>query len=195
MLSTIPKLADKAFIIGYLFPVLSFFAALLLLSPEIRPMSDIIDLITNGKSIDKLIYLSLIVWGMSIFMLSLNQLLYKFLEGYTWPNSKIKTQMRSLELRRFKKMKAHLDELGRQWKACGDQVSNNVKIEYDELLMTLATQFPSEEELILPTRFGNAIRAFEDYSRQIYGADSIPLWVHLNTVIPKEFQTSVEDAR
>jgi hypothetical protein len=29
----------------------------------------------------------------------------------------------------------------------------------------------------------------------VYGADSIPLWIHLNTVIPKEFQASLEDAR
>jgi len=63
------------------------------------------------------------------------------------------------------------------------------------IIAELATQFPSEERLILPTRFGNAIRSFEDYSRKVYGADSIPLWLHLNTVIPKEFQATLEDAR
>jgi hypothetical protein len=57
------------------------------------------------------------------------------------------------------------------------------KREYDDLLIELVVQFPSEQRLILPTRFGNAIRAFEDYSRQVYGADGIPLWIHLKLIL------------
>lgn len=57
------------------------------------------------------------------------------------------------------------------------------------------TNFPTRRELILPTRFGNAIRAFELYSSDVYGADSIPLWLNLATVVPKDFQSALEDAR
>jgi hypothetical protein len=194
MLSTIPKLADKAFIIGFLLPVIIFFAALLFLFADLALVSDILKLLMSKDNIEKIVYLSLVVWWLSIVMMLLNHFLYQVVEGYKWPISTF-AQAWSHEMRRFERKRRRLKELQKEWKVAGDQFPDAFKCEHDDLLIELGTQFPSEHRLILPTRFGNSIRAFEDYSRQVYGADSIPLWVHLNTVIPKEFQVSIEDAR
>ncbi len=192
MLSTIPKLVDKAFIIGFLVPVILFFVALLFLFSDFPWVSDILTQKIND--IEKILYISLLVWTFSIFMMMVNHLLYQVVEGYRWPISKL-AGARSRELRRFEKKTQRFDELNRQWIVAGDQFPDACKREYDKLLIELVTEFPSDQNFLLPTRFGNAIRAFEGYSKQVYGADSIPLWVHLTTVIPKEFQASLEDAR
>jgi hypothetical protein len=96
----------------------------------------------------------------------------------------------SKEVRRFKAFSQELEKLGQSW---GESEETDQK--YDTLLTKLKTQFPSNEKFVLPTRFGNVIAAFEDYPTEVYGADPIPLWLHLNTVMSKEFQSAVEDAR
>ncbi|WGJ15912.1 hypothetical protein QEV83_06570 [Methylocapsa sp. D3K7] len=101
----------------------------------------------------------------------------------------------SWEKRRFEVKSQQLELLRQQWIDEGDDFPYELQHQYEELLRKFVAEFPSEPRLILPTRFGNAIRAFEDYSRRIYGADSIALWIHLCTVIPKDFQAAVENAR
>jgi hypothetical protein len=198
MLSTIPKLADKTFIIGYLFPTTAFLVALLFLLSDISPFSSVNDLIQSDKNFDKVIYLGLLVWGLSIILMILNHSLYQIIEGYTWPIPQLAKRLGSKQLQRFRQLSTRLEDLGLEWEAWGESFPNlpfPKEQEYDDLLIELKTKFPSKDKLVLPTRFGNAIAAFEDYPRDIYGADPIPLWIHLNTVIPKEFQSSVEDAR
>lgn len=58
-----------------------------------------------------------------------------------------------------------------------------------------AERFPDNERWLLPTAFGNTIRAFEVYSRVIYGLDAIPGWERLLTVIPKDYRTLIDDAK
>jgi hypothetical protein len=46
--------------------------------------------------------------------------------------------------------------------------------------------YPKSRNEILPTAFGNAIRAFEVYSRARYGVDSIPAWSRIIAVVPDD---------
>ena len=39
------------------------------------------------------------------------------------------------------------------------------------------------------------MRAFEMYPAEVYGADSITIWLRLGSVIPKDFQELINDAR
>lgn len=195
MLSTLPKLADKSFIVGFLLPVILFLVALLFLFSDVGWVLDILHAFLSRNKIEQFVYIALLVWCLSVFMMMLNQLLYQIVEGYKWPISKF-SQLWSRERRRFEEKRQRFKELEEQWwraKEDRTELKDDLKREHDMLLKELVTQFPSEDQL-LPTRFGNAIRAFEDYGRQVYGADGIPLWIHLNTVIPKEFQDALEDA-
>ena len=198
MLSTIPKLADKSFIIGYLFPIIVFLLSLFFLFHDLLFFSTINDIILSDRKFEKLLYSTLVVWGFAIVLLTLNQTLFQLVEGYIWPIPQLMRFMGSPELRRFRKKSKQLEDLKQEWRtaiAVGLKFPDASEREHDELSMQLVTQFPSEERLILATRFGNAIRAFEDYSRNVFGADSIPLSIHLNIVMSKEFKESVEDAR
>jgi hypothetical protein len=49
--------------------------------------------------------------------------------------------------------------------------------------------------LTLPTRFGNAIRSFEVYSRIIYGLEAIDGWPRLLAVIPADYRQAIDDAK
>lgn len=53
--------------------------------------------------------------------------------------------------------------------------------------------FPPDPESVLPTRLGNAIRAFEYYANQRYKIDPITIWPRLLAVLPKEFLDEIED--
>ena len=48
---------------------------------------------------------------------------------------------------------------------------------------------------MLPTRFGNVIRSCETYPLKVYGVDSIPAWLRLIAVTPKDYQSLIDDAR
>jgi len=46
--------------------------------------------------------------------------------------------------------------------------------------------FPSTRKMVLPTKLGNTIAAFEDYSRTRYGMDSIALWARLIPILKEK---------
>ncbi len=46
--------------------------------------------------------------------------------------------------------------------------------------------YPSVREMVLPTKLGNTIAAFEDYPRTRYGMDSIALWARLIPILKEE---------
>jgi hypothetical protein len=69
------------------------------------------------------------------------------------------------------------------------------KLEYLRLKRTLALEYPEQRELVLPTRFGNVLRAFEMYAGDVYGVESIHAWPRLLAVVPKDYQAMLADAR
>lgn len=50
-------------------------------------------------------------------------------------------------------------------------------------LRDLDERYPSERAWILPTRFGNAMRAFESYSKSRWGLDPIATWPRLDPLL------------
>ena len=59
----------------------------------------------------------------------------------------------------------------------------------------MVTQYPDDEFWLLPTSFGNSIRAFEVYSRIMYGIDAIEGWSRLLAVIPTEYLEKINDSK
>jgi len=70
----------------------------------------------------------------------------------------------------------------------------SAKVAADRRRRELVDRFPYNRHLVLPTRFGNAVRAFEVYSQVVYNLDSIPAWPRLLAVIPKDFSASIAEA-
>ena len=85
MLSSLPKLADRAFIFGFFLPTLLFSLAVLILFRDFRIPNELLhDLV--AQDIAKAAYVLLLVWVLAIALSVLNHPLYRFLEGYTFPN-------------------------------------------------------------------------------------------------------------
>ena len=52
-----------------------------------------------------------------------------------------------------------------------------------------------DDDQILPTKFGNAIRAFETYGKTRFNMDSQTLWHELLAVAPRNIQSEIDSAR
>jgi len=194
MLSTLPNLANKAFIIGFFLPTLLFVLALAGLFHDQSWAQAWFAVATQKEGWDSLAYFVVAVWGASVLLMMTNDLQLKLLEGYLWPVSKMAFLQRRQEAR-FQEKKARADQLMAQAETEGDNFPDTAASELAELLQELVREFPPDAANRLPTRLGNAIRAFEVYSNKVYGADSIPLWLHLSTGIAADFQSALDDAR
>lgn len=65
------------------------------------------------------------------------------------------------------------------------------KAKYDYL--KLETIFPIDEELLLPTRLGNIIRAAELYPAEKYAVPGVMLWPRLLQLLPKDLKDQLEE--
>jgi hypothetical protein len=63
------------------------------------------------------------------------------------------------------------------------------------LMKKLASNYPDQKELLLPTSFGNTIRAFEVYPRVMYGLEGIEGWSRILAVVPREYRELIDDAK
>lgn len=62
------------------------------------------------------------------------------------------------------------------------------------LTSELDAGFPTSPEFIMPTRFGNILRAAELYPNKRYGIDAVPLWGRLAFVMPIDGMEKVNEA-
>jgi hypothetical protein len=193
VLSSLPKLADRAFVLGALLPTLLFGVTLLFFFHDQKPVSLFVDALTD-KDIGKGAYLLLAVWAGAVLILMMNLPLYRFLEGYTLP----KWLAKPLQERHRKRLGMAIKEIQSLydlWAQTGINFPADKLERYQTARRNLVQWMPSRLEDILPTRFGNAIKAFEVYPRDIYGADSIVIWLRLVSVLPSSLLELIQGAR
>ncbi len=128
-------------------------------------------------------------------LIVLNQSINRALEGY-WPFG-LRFRLRGREVARYKQLQALLDQVEDKF----DHSSKSDE-DYDELVdkrrmlhYELATRYPDEKQFILPTRFGNTIRAIERYPSVMYGADFVEVWPRLRAVTPADFLDEVDSSK
>lgn len=192
MLATLPKLADRAFIIGFFLPSLLFALVLLALFGNYLPPDAVGKLILEKEFAGAVLF-GVVVWVLGLVMLVLNLWLYRILEGYL-PPLKWRTHRRDAYIAAHRVAKAEALTLRARWSLEGDRFPAADYARYAELSQLLGSS-PAEESDFLPTAFGNAIKAFEVYPREVYGADGVPLWLHLGAVAPKEMMEQASLAR
>ena len=193
MLSSLPKLADRTFIIGFFLPALLFGVALLRLFRDHEPSGAVWEGLKATEPRVAVFFL-LAVWTASVVLSTVNLEIYKILEGYRWPVSALKSA-RARFREQLASKKREVDELRAAWKAQGNAFPAQKQERYGDLREELLTKYPERDTDVLPTRFGNAIRSFETYPRVIYGVDAVAVWPRLCVVIPKNVADQVSDAR
>jgi len=108
--------------------------------------------------------------------------LYRVLEGYVGPKA-----LRAWGARSQRNAKWRLKSRVRR---LSNQTDPDAAILYEAL-----ARFPEDDNQILPTRLGNAIRAFETYGHARFRLDSQGLWFELIAVCPGKLQDELDNSR
>lgn len=210
------------FIVASFVPALGFIVSNVLIFLPIMPPSirDYIKEIGNNfLQVTIVVLLFTILLGFTLFTLS--TYIYKVFEGYTFIFSSttifgkagLKRQRRRVKLVEIKKRKIEraIQSLESRSYSLLEKSEDERTISdlrrlarYQETIEKLESQryaiianynanFP-RPELILPTRFGNILRAAETYPGERYGIDAVELWPRLAHSIPPEGMTLIDQA-
>jgi hypothetical protein len=194
MFASLPKLADKNFVIGFLLPVLIAGSAGVLLFRDTAAVRAIQSALNSEQTLSDLTLVVVTVWSAAVLLLLFNFHIYRLLEGYEGPLHQWRAgwkRQRCRFNRTVAKIKADRATVRRK----DVEVSDGFRADLYQLWWKRNETLPHELGDVLPTRFGNAVRAFETYSFKIYRADSIPLWLRLQALIPKDFMATINDAQ
>lgn len=183
----IAKLADRPFVLGYFLPSLIFVLALAVTYPNFLPGVDL-----KAAPLQKwssLASIALFGWFIAILLALFNLELMRILEGYYLPQP-VADSLRKRQERRYEDMTARLRALNSK-----RPPSAADRLEIAKLSNAWLSSFPYDRHLLLPTRFGNVLRAFESYSGRVYRADAVILWPRLVSVISKDYMSLIGDGR
>ncbi len=193
MISELSKSFDRYYVVGFFVPSLLFASLFLLLLVEFGVLLDTttLEILLAEQTLWTSALALFSVWLISILVSAMNRPFIRLLEGYG-----ILQRFPNLEVRRYHRLQKEYEETAKKYRDNLEVgVPDEVVARYTELLLTRRIRFPDSEKLVLPTEFGNVIRAFEVYSRVMYGIDAIPFWPHLSAVIPEDYQRSISAAK
>jgi len=202
LFSELPKLFDRDFAIGYFLPVACFIGALYGVTTAFNPAElHFLGKIAHTDGITIAVgttITGLATWVTAVLLLMLNHTLYQLFEGYIWPCTN--QPFRRQQLAAFKKLSFKAEQLYTADPPVDDKSSPEVitpalNAKRHEALIALAERFPYNEDDVLATAFGNTIRAFETYSKKMYGFEAIDGWLRLLAVIPKDYRQMIDSAK
>jgi hypothetical protein len=190
----LPKVFGKEFLVGYFLP-----AAILLIagivSADFSGATSLFSFLkktfieADEKKLAIHFGIALIfVWALATVLLIINFQLVRVLEGYGALNPARLLKRRSL--RTFDKLNRRIN-----WISVQKPLTETHLTERRRLRMRLNNEFPESRHLVLPTRFGNIVRAFERYPQVIYNIDAIRSWTRLQAVLPDGYKASLEAAK
>jgi len=191
MLTELNKIFDRDFVIGQFIPALVFVTASIgllfgfgALPPWLHIKAD--DLL---KDTTLVALISLVV---ALSLMALNRAIFRLLEGY-WVFH-LGRLLNYFQRWRFRRLHRRLHLLLEEKNRCRDQVFPHAA-ELQELKLRSVNHFPSREDLLLPTSFGNTVRSFEEYPLLMYGIESITGWSRLHAVVPKDYRQILSGMR
>jgi hypothetical protein len=195
MFSELPKLLGRDFAVGFFLPVVLFLFVSDALFGAFGRSAEILVFTQQSPLVDAALVV-LVAWIGAILLLSVNYETYRFLEGYGRYNPL--GLLAGRERARYGKLQAAIQRnraTRKQLREQGQPIPKAVTDEQTRLYREAADRYPDSESFVLPTSFGNTIRAFEIYSRVMYGLDGIPGWTRLTAVIPADYLAQVDGAK
>jgi hypothetical protein len=193
MFAGFPKLFDRSFFIGYFLPSFLLLLGLgsnLLLFDYIDEKA--VDEITKKDALNALIFLAL-VWLLSILLSTFSRSIIRLLEGYGAEANPFHIFL-PWQKQLFKiRAEPHLRNVESVLEA--RRRGTPEPVEFDKTDVWLAAlNFPEELNLVLPTRLGNVMRAYERYSDVVYGIEAIVLWPRLSMILPEQARERIREA-
>ncbi len=195
MFAELPSLFGRAFAVGFFLPAAVTLSALAAIAHAFgfgRTMESILttDLATTAA------IAAAGIWLFAVALMALNRSLIRLLEGYGSLNPF--QLVKRMQISAFEQLQQQVSErkgVIEQARANGEDPPQDVLAEYAVGRRRLAEEFPHMRQWVLPTRFGNVLRAFEVYSSVVYGLDAIPAWERLVAVVPEHYRTLIDDAK
>jgi hypothetical protein len=192
MFGGFPKLFDRSFFIGYFLPAFLLFVGTGANLFAFGYIDENVTKILAEKSTLGATISLVIIWLLSILLMTFNRPIIRLLEGYGESNPfRI---FLSLQKREFKtKAEPHLRKLNSVLDARRRGAPELE--EFNELSVWNAVRnFPEELDLVLSTRLGNVMRAYERYSDVVYGIEAIVVWPRLFMIIPEEARERIRES-
>jgi hypothetical protein len=190
----------RALILGTFLPVVVFALLALVLVVPLLPSE--VSLLEPLRALDanwRPVALTMVVVLVTGLLYNLNGPLIRLYEGYPWRMTWLGTMRTSRYQRQVAEAELTLTRLialRRQLKGIPHppEIATDVQSQLGVLGRLLNVRFPAKD-LVLPTKFGNTIRSFEEYSRHQYGMSAIPLWPRLVAVLDKDYSSRIDDAK
>lgn len=217
ILSSISGKFNYNFMVGTFAPVLVFILLARLLVVPLLPGAVELPLLepirTLGDTAWELLVLFLSTVVLSILVFSLNTSILRFYEGYPLED----TWLGQRKIRRYQRQWEALNNEKSAWTALQaalakeleglkqanpaderiaqlEEQIDDVRQRGNQAARVLLENFPRRSSL-LPTRLGNAIRAFENYPQWQYGMAAITLYPRLVGVIKTDYAKLMDDAK
>jgi hypothetical protein len=195
MFAELPKLFDRNFAIGFFLPFALAAAASLYLLDQSGLSGNILPILQKDLIVGGTVY-GLLSWLGGILLLVTNRDLYRILEGYGKLNP---SQMLTwLERGHYQRLNTEIEKLDQEYRRHLDANTDfpeHLKTKRNRLMIERVERFPDRENLILPTPFGNTLRAFESYPRIMYGLESIDGWSRLLAIVPSDYRDLIDSAK
>lgn len=137
-----------------------------------------------------------VTWAFSIVLMATNSQLIRFLEGYG-PLNPLRFRKSRMQ-RLFRETAFPALEEAKRIDLAREQdrpVLPDLGLQLGKRLRVVVSEFPHEEEWVLATKMGNSIRAFEVYSRVVYGLDAITAWPRLSMILPEQAREHINHSR
>jgi hypothetical protein len=187
------KIFEKDFVIGYAIPASAFMATTMGLLKGFGRLPGWLAIDPKDPLKDTT-FVALITLVLAIVLMAINPMLFRLLEGYWFFD--LGHRLNFIQRRRWRRLHGDLDALKKEWEKCQEEDRTFTKwAELRKLAGSAAKDFPSEESLVLPTSFGNTVRAFENYAVVMYNFEPITGWSRLNSVLPAEYREIMDGAR
>lgn len=193
MFTDLPKLLGKAFAVGFYLPATVLLSGLLLVLRAFKLVdTDLAFIPTDFLGVAVSIFAA---WLVAILMMALNRPIVRTLEGYGTGNP-LKLMQPAVN-RHFDKNVEPLFSKAREIKKARAEKRPEPKTapDFSKKLRLAVEGYPTQKEWLLPTKFGNRMRAFEIYSYEVYGLDAIPAWPRLIMILPESARNQLQEAR
>jgi len=198
MFGGFPKLFDRAFFIGYF---LSGFLLVVGLGANLFAFGHVDydkfkDFLSQKSAAAYALGTTIaliIIWLLSILLMLFNRPIIRLLEGYGGRFNPFHILLPRRQREFEVKAKPHLEKLEKLLDARRRGVPSEEKI--SELAVWHAVRdFPEAPALVLPTRLGNVMRAYERYPDVVYEIEAIAVWSRLFMIIPEKARERIRES-
>lgn len=174
------------------------------------PILHVADVFRNPQDTPQLIGFGLIVFILTVVigftLTTLNTYILKIFEGYiTFPPIQFLYNRRlRVHQRRARSLMAKRESLEKEYQKLrgyadkNSETDNRLREILDEHYRVASEynqEYPANLDDVLPTRFGNTLRAAEDHAVQRYGFDGVTFWPRLIHVIPDSYKATIDSTR